>query len=115
MNNAAKSRANFHKERSMQYNPEPENMQGQPNPAAFQDTEAQRVSTNTSNKDYDLISVLYHALEGAQTYAQYVEDAGREGDKELGQFFLQMQQSQISCAEKAKQLLSRRLSQSAQH
>lgn len=99
----------------MQYNPEPENVQNQPNPAAFQSTEAHRVSTNTPDKDYDLISVIYHALEGAQTYAQYVEDASSVGDTELTQFFLQTQQSQISCADRAKQLLSQRLGQSVLH
>lgn len=87
----------------------------QQTPAGFQQAEPRRVSTNTSDKHYDLVSVLYHALEGAQTYAQYAEDAGREGDQELAQFFVQVQQSQISCAEKAKQLLGRRLSQMAAH
>lgn len=100
----------------MQYKPpESEEVQGQSNPLAFQGAEEHRVSTNTSDKDYDLVSVLYHALEGAQTYAQYAEDAGREGDQELVQFFIQIQQHQISCADKAKQLLSRRLGQSTLH
>ncbi|HEY3993952.1 MAG TPA: hypothetical protein VGM01_13885 [Ktedonobacteraceae bacterium] len=99
----------------MQYNPNPENVQSQPNPAAFQGTDIHRVSTNTADKEFDLISVLYHALEGAQTYAQYAEDAGREGDKELSQFFIQAQQNQVTCAEQAKQLLSRRLSQTPMH
>ncbi|HZR41921.1 MAG TPA: hypothetical protein VFB12_17500 [Ktedonobacteraceae bacterium] len=66
-------------------------------------------STSTSNKHYDLVSVLYHALEGAQTYGTYAQDAEREGDQELAQFFRQVQQSQNQCAEQAKQLLSRRL------
>ncbi len=106
----------------MQYRPETgdtssqQNPAGfQQNPAGFQQAETRRVSTNTSDKHYDLVSVLYHALEGAQTYAQYAEDAGREGDQELAQFFVQAQQSQTSCAEKAKQLLGRRLSQTTVH
>ena len=99
----------------MQSRPEPENTSYQQNPTAFQGTEAHRVSTNTPDKYYDLISVLYHALDGAQTYAQYAEDADREGDNELAQFFLQTQQAQISCAEKAKQLLGNRASQSSVH
>lgn len=99
----------------MQSNPESESMQSQQNPAAFQSQQEHRVSTSTPDTQYDLISVLYHALEGAQTYAQYVEDAGRENDQELSQFFIQTQQQQISCAEKAKQLLNRRLSQSVGH
>ena len=66
-------------------------------------------STGTSNKQYDLVSILYHALEGAQTYARFVEDAGREGDQELAQFFLQVQQEENNRAERAKQLLSARI------
>ena len=66
-------------------------------------------STGTSNKHYDLVSILYHSLEGAQTYARYVEDAGSEGDKELAQFFLQAQQEENNRAEKAKQLLAARI------
>jgi rubrerythrin len=68
-------------------------------------------STNTSNKHYDLVSILYHALEGAQTYARYVEDAGQEGDQELAQFFLQVQQEENNRAERAKQLLAKRINQ----
>ena len=80
----------------MQYNSDANQNANQQNPAAFQQEEERRISTNTPDKHYDLISVLYHALEGAQTYAQYAEDAGRAGDKELAQFFLQVQQQQIS-------------------
>jgi hypothetical protein len=68
--------------------------------------------TNTSDKHYDLVSVLYHALESAQHCAQYVEDANKAGDRELSQFFLQVQQEEIMCAEKAKQLLARRVTES---
>lgn len=98
-----------------QYNPEPMNIPGQQNPATFQSTEARRASTTTPDPHYDLVSVLYHALEGAQTCAHYAEDAGRVGDNELAQFFVQAQQNQNACAEKAKQLLNRRLSQSTPH
>jgi hypothetical protein len=99
----------------MQYNPESQSVPSQQNPAAFQASGTPRSVTNTSDKQYDLVSVLYHALEGAQTYAQYAEDANRSGDQELAQFFIQTQQNQISCAEKAKQLLVRDLSQGTAH
>lgn len=99
----------------MQYQPNIENVQGQQNPAMMQGTESQRVSTNTPDPQFDLISVAYHALEGAQTYAVYAEDAGRNGDKELAQFFIQAQQNQLACADQAKQLLSRRLGQGTLH
>lgn len=99
----------------MQYNQDPQRSQNPTGPAEAGFTDTRRTSTNTPDPHYDLVSVLYHALEGAQTYAGYAEDAGRSGDQELAQFFLQTQQNQISCAEKAKQLLSRRLGSSSMH
>src|SRR2546421_6062163 len=65
--------------------------------------------THTPNPQYDLVSVLYHALEGAQTTDIYVKDAEKEGDQELAQFFRQVQQEQTMCADRAKQLLARRV------
>jgi rubrerythrin len=53
--------------------------------------------------------VLYHALEGAQTTDIYVKDAEQEGDKELAQFFRQIQQDEVTRADKAKQLLAHRV------
>src|SRR5688572_22098127 len=43
----------------------------------------------TSERDdtYGLISVIYHSLQGAETYAQYAEDARRSKDEELVSFF----------------------------
>lgn len=66
-------------------------------------------STATSNPQYDLISVLYHSLQGAQICARFVEDAGQENDKELAQFFMQVQQQENNRAEQAKQLLVNRI------
>jgi hypothetical protein len=66
-------------------------------------------ATNTSNAYFDLVSVLYHALEGARTYAIYVRDAQNAGDQELAQFFSQRQQEETSCADRAKQMLSSRI------
>lgn len=65
--------------------------------------------TRTPNPQYDLASVLYHSLKGAQTYGTYVKDAEQEGDNELAQFFRQVQQEQVMCADKAKQMLAKRV------
>jgi hypothetical protein len=70
--------------------------------------------TNISNPHYDLVSVLYHSLRGAQTCNTYVQDAEQEGDQELAQFFGQVKQEAMTCADKARQLLSARISQSAE-
>ena len=43
--------------------------------------------TGTPDPVYDLISVAYHALQGAETYEQYERDALQQGDQELAEFF----------------------------
>src|SRR5215210_6668482 len=44
-------------------------------------------ATGTPNTIYDLSSVLFHALEGGASYDTYIDDAEREGDEELAEFF----------------------------
>jgi type III secretory pathway component EscR len=61
-----------------------------------------------SNTEFNLVSVLYHALEGGQTYSKYIQDA--QSDQELVQFFQQIQQEDNARAQKAMQLLSSRRS-----
>jgi hypothetical protein len=65
--------------------------------------------TGTPDEHYNLISVLYHALKGAQTYAQYVQDAEEAGDAELASFLRQVQGEEQSRAERAKALLGTRV------
>lgn len=81
-------------------------IQGTPNVQAG----AGRMRTGASDPTYDIVSVLYHCLESAYTCEQYIQDA--QGDQELTQFFQQCVQSNRQAAEKAKQLLARRLSSS---
>lgn len=70
----------------------------------------QQQQTSVSNQYYDLVSVLYHALEAAQTASTYMQDA--QGDQQLTQFFQQVQQQNNSLAQQAQQLLSKYSSQS---
>ena len=65
--------------------------------------------TGIRDETYDLVSVLYHASQGAQTAMQYVQDAEQEGDQELVQFFRDAQTWQRHLAEQAKELLKQRL------
>lgn len=65
--------------------------------------------TGTSNVTYNLVSVLYHALQGAELYHRYAQDADRGGDRDLAQFFHQMQQEEVQRADHAKRLLADRL------
>ena len=50
---------------------------------------AQNSTGNTGTRDatYNLVSILYHALQGAETYDQYISDAEQNNDKDLAQFF----------------------------
>ena len=65
-------------------------------------------ATGISNARYNLVSVLYHALEGGATYDKYIQDAEQEGDQELVQFFQQVQQEDAQRAQQAKSLLDSR-------
>lgn len=62
--------------------------------------------TGTRDEHYNLISALYHMLKGASTAEQYIQDAQEAGDQELVQFFKDWQDQQRDLAERAKNLLS---------
>ena len=66
-------------------------------------------STGTSNPTYNLVSVLFHALQGAENYERYAHDAG--SDQDLANFFREIQQQEKQRADRAKQLLATRLQQ----
>jgi hypothetical protein len=66
-------------------------------------------ATGTPNDSYDLVSVLYHALQGGETSQQYIDDARKAGDEELVAFFAQVQAEERTRAENAKRLLMDRL------
>lgn len=63
--------------------------------------------TGTQDATYNVVSVLYHALQGADLYDQYCDDA--QQDQKLSQFFRNAQQQQKQIAEQAKDLLAERL------
>jgi hypothetical protein len=50
------------------------------------------INEYTLDKDYDLISVLYHALQGVETTGKYRQDAEREGSPEVAQFMREVQE-----------------------
>jgi hypothetical protein len=60
---------------------------------------------DTEDRVYGLVSVLYHALQGAQACDQYINDAERAGDDELVSFFTECREAQNQRASRAKQLL----------
>lgn len=58
---------------------------------------------------YGVVSVLYHALQGAQTYTQYRDDARKAGDEELVEFFDTCRDEETARAHMAKILLADRI------
>ena len=62
-------------------------------------------ATGISNARYNLVSVLYHALEGGATYDKYIEDAENEGDQELVEFFNGILENNLRAAQRAKEML----------
>ncbi|MDP8931792.1 MAG: hypothetical protein M3O70_25295 [Actinomycetota bacterium] len=69
--------------------------------------------TGSKDRHYNLFSVGYRALHGAWNYEQYFSDAVREGDEELARFFRDVKQQHIEIAERAKELLVKRLAPTA--
>ena len=65
--------------------------------------------TGTRDTVYDLVSIIYHALQGAETYGMYVTDAKEVGDTELAKFFQEVQDEERQRADRAKQFLAARL------
>jgi hypothetical protein len=74
-----------------------------------QNSDNSQGDTGTRDITYNLISVVYHALQGAETTALYIGDAEQEGNQELAQFFREAKEEYESRAERAKQLLTTHL------
>ncbi len=64
-------------------------------------------ATGTSDPTYNVISVVYHALQGAETIQKYLDDANT--DEDLKTYFQQVQQGYRRAAEMGKQLLAQRI------
>lgn len=70
-----------------------------------------RAATATVERDetYGLISVIYHALQGAETIGQYVQDARAADNEDLVAFFEECRTHQNDIAMKGKRLLAEQL------
>ena len=64
--------------------------------------EPEERATGTRNEEYNLVSVLYHALHGAETCETYALDAEAAGDDDLASFFRNVQATHRQVAEQAK-------------
>lgn len=65
--------------------------------------------TGERDETYNLVSVLYHALQGAETIGTYIRDAERVGDEELAEFFEDTRGEYVALAARARRLLAARL------
>lgn len=65
--------------------------------------------TGTKDKDYNLVWFTEACLNNALRLETYVEDAKRDGDTELAEFFSKAQHESTKGAEQAKTLLAARL------
>lgn len=66
-------------------------------------------NTGTRDVTYDLISVVYHALQGAETAQKYERDAEQSGDRDAALFFREAMDQQRQVADRAKDLLTQRI------
>ena len=65
--------------------------------------------TGTPDKDYNLIWFTEQCMSNALRMETYAQDAERDGDGELAEFFRRAQGESRKGAEQGKQLLARRL------
>jgi hypothetical protein len=66
-------------------------------------------NTGTGDVTYNLVSILYHALQAAETHDQYIHDAEEAGDRDLTAFFREVKEEDTRRANRSKELLTRRL------
>ena len=65
--------------------------------------------TGTKDKDYNIIWFTEQCLSNVLRLETYIEDAEREGDDELAEFFRRAQGESRKGAEQGKELLAKRL------
>ncbi len=62
-------------------------------------------SRQPKDKNYNLISVLYHSSDNIESLKTYVQDAEAEGDQELVDFFDGILENNLRAAQRAKEML----------
>ena len=73
-------------------------------------TEESGQVTGTKDKDYNIIWFTEQSLSNALRMEQYVQDAERDGDSELAEFFKRAQSASQKGADEGKQHLRKRFS-----
>ena len=65
--------------------------------------------TGTKDKDYNVIWFTEQCLSNVLRLETYIQDAEREGDSDLAEFFRRAQETSRKGAEQGKDLLKKRL------
>jgi hypothetical protein len=65
--------------------------------------------TGTKDKDYNVIWFTEQCLSNVLRLETYIQDAERDGDRDLAEFFRRAQETSRKGAEQGKQLLKSRL------
>jgi len=65
--------------------------------------------TGTKDKDYNLIWFTEQSLSNALRLEQYVQDAERDGDNDLAEFFRRAQGASRKGGEQGKEMLRKRI------
>jgi hypothetical protein len=65
--------------------------------------------TGTKDKDYNVVWFVEQCLSNALRLEIYIQDAEREGDSELAEFFRRAQAESRKGAEQGKEMLRKRL------
>jgi hypothetical protein len=63
------------------------------------------LSRQPKDKNYNLISVLYQSSNNVESLKTYIQDAEREGDQELVEFFNGILENNLRAAQRAKEML----------
>jgi hypothetical protein len=66
--------------------------------------------TGTKDKDYNIIWFTEQSLSNALRLENYIQDAERDGDQELADFFRRAQDASRRGGEQGKELLKKRFS-----
>ncbi len=69
-------------------------------------------NTGTRDETFNLVSILYHSLQSAETIDKYIENSGQTDGGDLDQFFRETKEENSRRADRAKQLLAQQLGQS---
>jgi hypothetical protein len=62
-------------------------------------------SRQPKDKNYNLISVLYHSSDNVESLKTYIQDAQVEGDQELVEFFNGILENNLTAVQRAKEML----------